>query len=256
MALRWSKKKRPKKEEKQLKEREKIDQGIFTTRLAIILNDFIRRKVISTLDFPISTGKEADVYRATSGSKEYGEYVAVKIYRIETTSFIDNQEYLLGDPRFAKIKPNRRAIVLAWAQKEYKNLLIAEKAGVNAPKPYGIIKNVLAMEFLGEEGIPAPTLAKIGSQNPKEEFDTIIENMRKLYQNSLVHADLSEYNILLHKEKPYFIDFSQGVVLQHPKAEEFLIRDVSNILKFYSKYNISKSLGEVLEYIKGNKSEL
>ena len=251
MVMRWSKKKRPEKEGKQLKEREEIDERIFTKDLAITLNDFIRKKIISSIDFPISTGKEADVYRATSGSKEFGDYVALKIYRIETTGFINMIDYISGDPRFGKIKPTRRAIVLAWARKEYKNLMIAKEANVNAPKPYGVIKNVLAMEFIGENGLPAPTLKQIGSQNPKEEFEEILENIRKLYQHSLVHADISEYNILLHNGKPYLIDFAQGVLTKHPKAEEFLQRDLSNLIRFYSKYGITMTLKEALDFVKG-----
>ncbi|MGB9703167.1 MAG: serine protein kinase RIO [Candidatus Micrarchaeia archaeon] len=255
MVMRWSKKKRPKKEEKQLKEREKIDERIFTKELAITLNDFMRRKIISSIDFPISTGKEADVYRATSGSKEYGDYVALKIYRIETTGFINMMDYITGDPRFGKIKPSRKAIVLTWARKEFKNLLICKEANVYAPKPYAVIKNVLAMEFIGEDGIPASTLKQIGSQNPKEEFEEIINNIKKLYEHSLIHADLSEYNILLYEGKPYFIDFAQAVIKKHPKAEEFLQRDISNILRFYSKYGIEKSLKEVLDFIKSGEDE-
>jgi len=255
MVMRWSKKKRPKREEKQLKEREKIDERIFTKELAITINDFIRRGVILSIDFPISTGKEADVYRATSGSKEYGDHVALKIYRIETTGFINMINYISGDPRFGKIKPTRKAIVFTWARKEFKNLTIAKEANVNAPKPYGVIKNVVAMEFIGENGIPASTLKQIGSQNPKEEFEEILQNIKKLYQHSLVHADLSEYNILMFKEKPYFIDFAQAVLTKHPKAEEFLQRDISNIIRFYSKYGVNTTIKEALEFVKGKNEE-
>lgn len=46
----------------------------------------------------------------------------------------------------------------------------------------------------------------------------------------LVHADLSEYNLLWHEEKVWFIDVSQAVDVQHPKAFEFLYRDCINIV--------------------------
>ena len=60
-----------------------------------------------------------------------------------------------------------------------------------------------------------------------------------MYQKcGLVHADLSEYNMLWHKDKVYFIDVGQSVEKMHPKAEEFLLRDCENVcnvrLKLFS----------------------
>ncbi len=57
----------------------------------------------------------------------------------------------------------------------------------------------------------------------------------------LVHADLSEYNILVKGKKPYLIDFGQAVVLKHPNASAFLERDIKNILQYFKKaYRIEK----------------
>lgn len=47
--------------------------------------------------------------------------------------------------------------------------------------------------------------------------------VRALYQKCrLVHADLSEYNILVHDNQLYCIDVSQAVELDHPRAFDFL----------------------------------
>jgi len=55
-----------------------------------------------------------------------------------------------------------------------------------------------------------------------------------------VHSDLSEYNILMKGDVPYLIDFGQAVVTAHPKALEFLRRDIENIYSYFSKkYSIS-----------------
>lgn len=51
---------------------------------------------------------------------------------------------------------------------------------------------------------------------------------------NLIHADLSEYNILWHKDLCYFIDVSQSVEPSHENAFHFLYRDCNNII------NVSK----------------
>ncbi len=63
--------------------------------------------------------------------------------------------------------------------------------------------------------------------------------MKKMYRDcQLVHADLSEYNMLwdAHTSTLYFIDVSQAVDVMHPHAMEFLLRDCTNVV------NVSLSL--------------
>lgn len=55
--------------------------------------------------------------------------------------------------------------------------------------------------------------------------------MKLLYgKANLIHADLSEYNILWYNDKCYIIDLSQSVEPQHPNAFYFLMRDCNNII--------------------------
>ena len=63
--------------------------------------------------------------------------------------------------------------------------------------------------------------------------------MRVMYQTCrLVHADLSEYNILYHKERLYIIDVSQSVEHDHPRSLEFLRMDIKNVSDFFRRKNI------------------
>ncbi|MBQ4415637.1 MAG: serine protein kinase RIO, partial [Methanomicrobium sp.] len=53
---------------------------------------------------------------------------------------------------------------------------------------------------------------------------------------SLVHADLSEFNILFDGEKHIIIDMGQAVLPEHPGAVRYLIRDIKNINRFFSRF--------------------
>ncbi len=64
--------------------------------------------------------------------------------------------------------------------------------------------------------------------------------MKKMYREAnLVHADLSEYNMLWWKDQLYFIDVSQAVEKQHPLANVFLLRDCANVVDVSSKFDIA-----------------
>jgi RIO kinase 1 len=50
-----------------------------------------------------------------------------------------------------------------------------------------------------------------------------------------VHADLSEYNIMIWKDKPVVFDVAQSVLTTHPMAEKFLQRDLKNIHRYFKR---------------------
>jgi RIO kinase 1 len=234
------------------KERWKIEELVLDKNALLVISRMMKKGLFKSIDFPISTGKEAVVFRVTvKNGKEPTIYGALKVYKIETTSFINRTDYLYGDKRFEHVKKNLKDIVYAFTKKEYKNLVIAEKANVNAPRPFYQEKNVILMSFLGENGIAYTPLYKIKDPD-NEYFYSIIEDVKKLYKAGIVHSDLSEFNILIG-DKPYLIDFAQGVLLSHPKAEQFLENDINNILRFFKKTGkINMSLQEVLSYVKNN----
>jgi len=243
-----SKRKRPKKEDKQMEERWKIENKVFDKISLESLYSIINQGIFCTLDFPIAMGKEAAVFR---GTKENGEFVAVKIYRISANTFTHMRDYIIGDERFEGIKKDRKQVVLVWARKEFKNLTKMHEAGVHVPKPVYFKNTVLVMDFIGEEGNPAATLKAAGPTDAEKEFGQLIEDMKKMYSIKLVHSDLSEFNILKTPEELIIIDVGQAVDLNHPKAEEFLARDVRNILSYYSKFNIHETEENMLKKIKG-----
>jgi RIO kinase 1 len=225
---------------------------VFDDATLMALYGLAKKGYIDAMGGSVSTGKEANIFHAIS--KEYGE-VAVKIFMMSTANFNAMQEYILGDPRFTGIKHAKRDIILAWAKKEFKNLLRAKEAGVRVPEPYVVKRKILLMEFMGKDGIPMPQLKDlIISQDDAERlFKKIVEYMNLLYSKAeLVHADLSEYNILidLNDMSPVIIDMGQSVTTDHYNAETFLLRDVNNVARFFNKLNLKINEENMMKMIK------
>ena len=67
------------------------------------------------------------------------------------------------------------------------------------PHPVILRNHVLVMEFVGQNGWPAPLLkdVKLSESKARELYLSAIQIVRDIYQKALlVHADLSEFNIL------------------------------------------------------------
>ncbi|MDY0266342.1 MAG: serine protein kinase RIO [Methanimicrococcus sp.] len=234
----------------------KTEENVFDVPTLKLLYSFVNKGFIKELGGSISTGKEANVFYATGSEGE----VAVKIYRINPSTFNAMDPYILKDPRFTHIRRNRKDIIFAWTQKEFQNLIRIQKAGIRSPNPIVCDRNVLIMEFMGKNEKAHPSLKEI-KMEPEDAlhfYNQVIESMRRMYvRASLVHADLSEYNILadIEKEEIIIIDVGQSVTLDHPNAREFLMRDIENIKKFFKKYNIDEETKVILEKIKQKKEE-
>jgi len=224
----------------------KVASEVFDKSTLLTLYELANKGAIDLLYGVIKTGKESNVFL---GKGKKGESLAVKIHRITTSDYKSMIRYIDGDYRFRGIKKSKRSIVYTWVKKEFKNLKVAGECGVAVPKPIAYKNNVLIMEFIGEDEISSPMMRSYWLKNPNKMLKKVVEYMKKLYcEGSLVHSDLSEYNILIKDEQPVFIDLSQAVVKEHPMAQEFLKRDVANIARFFRKYMPVDESG-ILSYI-------
>jgi RIO kinase 1 len=202
------------------------------------------------LESPISIGKEANLFSA----RKDNDRVMVKIYRLETCDFNRMYDYIKEDPRYLGLKGKKRKIIFAWVQREYRNLIKARSADVNVPLPIAFKNNILVLEFIGKDGEIAPQLKDRHPDDPGEFLDEIIENMKHMNAAGLVHADLSQFNILNHDEHPVFIDFSQCLTTSSASADRFLDRDIKNILSFFKKFGISADEAAIKAAITNNKA--
>ena len=193
---------------------------------------------------PLSIGKEANVFTA----KRDGETVVVKIYRLETCNFKKMFEYIKQDPRYISLAKRRREIIFAWAQREYRNLLLARKAQVRAPLPLTFMKNILVMSLVGNES-PAHKMKDDLPEQPSLFLKDLVSNIRKLYQEGFVHGDLSKFNVLNWDQKPVLIDFSQTSPITAPNSEEMLLRDIHNVSEFFRQLELKIDEKKVLKEI-------
>lgn len=231
-------------------------ENVLDPRTMRFLKSMMNRGVISEFNGCLSTGKEANVYHAFAGesiedSKDghvQGEKkeLAIKIYKTSILVFKDRERYVDGEFRFrnSRSQHNPRKMIKIWAEKEFRNLRRINQSGViPAPKPVEVKNNVLVMEFLSRgDGFASPRLKDHLFADRAEiyhYYHTMLAYIRLLYQLCrLVHADLSEYNAIVHDQKLYIIDVSQSVEPEHPMSLDFLRMDIKNINAYFEKMGI------------------
>jgi len=212
-------------------------EEVFDKSTLLTIYDLMNKGIIGEIFGAVNAGKESKLYW---GKSPEDEDIAIKIFLTVSAEFKRGMlTYIEGDPRFKHIKRDTRSLIYAWAQKEFKNLKRACNAGVRVPKPIIVSKNVLVMEFIGEEGYSAPLMKDEPPENPEKTLKTLLEYIKRLYRNAeLVHGDLSEYNVMIWNGEPVLFDFSQAVPLEHPMSDELLKRDIRNILRYFKKLGV------------------
>ena len=245
-------------DEDRLRNKDKSDratvENCLDPRTMLQIEKMINNEKLTAMYGCISTGKEANVYRAEGsmdlieremfkpdeeGKLPVKEY-AVKIFKTSILIFKDRERYVDGEFRFRNghCKGNPRKMVKLWAEKEVRNLKrIGYTNGlIKVPVPYVLNNNIIVMEFIGENSKAAPRLRDAMLEDWNSAYLQTIMIVRRLYQRCrLIHADLSEYNLLYHKEEVWVIDVSQTVENDHPMALDFLRRDISIVQEFFAR---------------------
>ena len=229
--------------ESRVRTKDKADRAtseqVLDPRTRMILFKLLSRGLITEINGCVSTGKEANVYYAASPSGD----CAIKVYKTSILVFKDRDKYVTGEFRFRQgyARHNPRKMVRVWAEKEMRNLNRIYMAGLPCPKPILLRGHVLVMEFIGENGWPSPKLknVQLSESKARELYLECVHILRQLYHScKLVHADLSEYNLLLHNGHLCIIDVSQSVEHNHPHALEFLRKDCANVTEFFRRNKV------------------
>lgn len=210
-------------------------ENVMDPRTRLLLYKLVNSNILREIHGCVSTGKEANVYYAVSGD---GSASAVKVYKTSILAFKDRDKYVAGEFRFQRYcKSNPRKMVRTWAEKEARNLSRLQEGGVLAPAVKLLRQHILIMEFLGEDGWPAPRLKEVHFPSLAALDQCYLDlccTIRKMYGRChLIHGDLSEYNLLLYRGRVVVIDVSQSVEHDHPLAMDFLRRDLVNVTNFF-----------------------
>jgi RIO kinase 2 len=209
----------------------------------LAINTFVKAGLIDAFGQTLGVGKEADVYDALT---PVGTRVAVKFHRLGRISF-----------RQTRRKRGYSAEHAGWlfqsrlaAEREFHALRLVYAQGVAVPEPLSQNRHAIVMGMI--EG------AELGKWRELPDagkvLREILRNVKKAYVKArVIHADLSEYNILLKPDlHVLIIDWPQYVVVGHPNAQELLMRDVNNVLTYFSrKCGLKVKNSEVYAYVIG-----
>ena len=197
----------------------------------------------------IKSGKEATVYLCRGTDTSAAELVAAKVYRErEQRSFRNDAVYWEGAMRTYRRREKLAATKKTtfgkgvrfggWVSREWETLRAAAAAGVSVPRPIERIDGLILMDWVGDEDEAAPQLRHSGVRGAEAEavFDQVLEQMELMLAANIVHADLSEFNVLLTAlGRPVVIDFPQAVDPRfNRQARSLLERDLANLARFFA----------------------
>lgn len=214
----------------------------------LAINALVKGGIIDAFGKSLGVGKEADVFDALNSK---GERIAVKFHRLGRISFRQTRRTRGYTPQHVGWLYQSRLA----AEKEYEALSLLHPCKVAVPKPVSQTRHVVAMGMI--EGAELAHWRRI--PKPGTILKKILCNVRKAYLKAgVVHADLSEYNIMLKPNRGILIiDWPQYVTRNHPNAEQLLSRDVQNVLQYFRrKHKLAAELDKSLDYVTGKSKTL
>ncbi len=227
----------------------KLLDEFFDHATLLAVSRLINRGLFDAIDYPISTGKEGGVFRATKGE----EFRAVKIYRIGNTVFRNLPPHAVEALRREASARNYGGLIFAWTRREHTILGRLFDAGVRVPRPFGHLRNALVMEFVGTAEGAAPRVKDASIDAPAQFYEELVREIGTMIRSAkLVHGDLSPYNTLYHEGRVVLIDVAQAVPTDHPDARRLLERDLANFAKFLGRTGYDVTPADFLTAVGGD----
>ncbi len=212
-----------------------------------IRRDAINFGLATDVLYPMSAGKEASIFLALWNTHP----IILKAYRLWATPH--KLSTTKGHIRESSGKKTRWILGLIEdiAVAEFDILQNCYNAGVRVPTPISRVANYLTMRFIGDEETPAPQLREVALQDPEAVLNEIFDQYLLMYRDAhYVHGDLSAYNILWWRNKPWIIDVPQSEAVNKwsdmNKVELVLRRDICNVLRYFESYGIERDSEQIL----------
>lgn len=214
----------------------------------LAINSLLKAGLIESFGRILGVGKEADVYDALSPD---GERIAIKFHRLGRISFRQTRR------KRGYVREHSTWLFQSHlaAEREFHAMELVYKCGVSVPKPISQNRHVIAMGMI--EGGELSKYKDVGQ--PMRVLKEVLRNVRKAYLKAhVIHADLSEYNIILRPDgHVLLIDWPQYVMADHANAEELLLRDLNNVLSFFSRrFGVKLPVDSACDYVTGKARSL
>ena len=207
----------------------------------------------------VKSGKEATVYCCSGGPRSTAPLLAAKVYRSrDVRRFGDDAMYQEGRLRRRtrvsraienKSRKGREFAFGAWVSAEYSTLALLHGAGADVPEPIAQSAHVIVMEYIGEEGEPAPPLSSVRLERGEAErvFGVIMRNVELALSLDRVHGDLSAFNVLYRDDgQVRIIDFPQAVDARfNTSALTLLERDIENVLGYLRRFGVKADASRI-----------
>lgn len=234
----------------------------------MILNSFgsfYYEHVLADVLRVVKAGKEATVYCCTAHQNTGLGLIAGKIYRPRMFRNLKNDAlYRVGtqmrDASGAEMRKYREQRAVSkrtkiglqimhssWLANEVDVMRRLYAAGASVPKPLAHNDNAVLMEYLGDATRAASPLEGVALPQAEAErlFVLIVDNIKLMLENDIVHGDLSAFNILYWAGEGQaagtarIIDFPQAInPYKNPSAYKIFSRDVARVCDYFAQYGI------------------
>jgi len=124
-----------------------------------------------------------------------------------------------------------------------------DAGGVRVPYPVARTADGVLMQYIGDRTMAAPRLVNAGLDRAGAEDAAaqLIENVARMTEAGVVHADLSVFNLLWWERELWVIDVPQAVDIgMNLQAFEFLRRDLANVGEWFRARGVAFDPDEVM----------
>ena len=187
--------------------------------------------------------------------KHKGQLDAMGVQRAST--FVNDARYREG--RDFRKSRDKRAVARKsaygkqlmqdrWTGQEHEIMTQLWQAGMSVPFPIAYADDIFDLEYIGNADQAAPQLqaARLGSTELSGAFDQLVDGLRCLTREGLVHGDLSAYNLLWWEGRLWFIDFPQTIdMAANLQGFDFLHRDVMNVCTWFHRKGLAVDGDEI-----------
>ena len=210
---------------------------VFTGYDALALHALSGKGTVSALGPFIGEGKESIVYEGLGLGR-----LVLKFHRVGQRSFQSARLKRGYMPEEGHV-PWLFASTFS-AEREFLALTKLHPR-VSVPVPIDRNRHVVVMSL-----IPGAILSHCTPEDPRAMLDAILLQVKEAYRLGVVHANLSEFNVMVDGETCFLIDWPQWMEATHQNAGEILERDLRVILLYFARkfgieYPLPRALSEV-----------